>query len=236
MKVAVQISGEFRMIHLTFDKLVQNILTIPGIEADIFIHTWRREESGLGTFPWAERGNWHSSMIVYSHGQGLNVYKPRSYALEYYDLQEDLKKYPRSMSMYYSIKEVNRVRKEYEKMMEIQYDLVVRYRTDCVIEECPFIACKELIQSRKSFLCIPKAKRCKGCDGPCEDSICDWFAFGTPDTMDVYCSTYDSWLNQTEIPIPESMLSMHLQLNRIEIQRPTIDFYLVEGNGSIRCV
>lgn len=234
MKIAIQISGEFRMLHLCLPAL-HNV--IKDHEVDFFVHVWRKEEEGHGTYPFEGRNIWHKTMYVYGHGQGIAAFQPRSYLVETYEEKEDLHVRPRSMSMFYSIYMANEIRKKYEKDMEIKYDVVMRYRTDCILETPIFNS----LPTESTYLVIPVSSRVTSVDGPCEDSsICDWIAWGTPDTMDVYCSTFLMWLEQPsdQIPIPESMLYFQLQraglMSPTFLKRPEVNFYLVEGNGQIR--
>ena len=242
MRLAVQISGEFRALHFCVEAFNKYVIgTFPNTEVHFFIHTWAREEDGLGTFPFGERGDWHTQVLVYSHEKGLKLFQPRSYFLENYEECKDLKALPRAYSMFYSIKRANDARKEYERLMNIQYDLVMRYRTDCILNENVFECIKGFVEEKRPFLCIPKARKPKNYDGPCgndEESICDWFAIGTPDLMNVYCGTYDTW-RQVALPlVPESMLAMQLKTYGITkqttLKRPLFDFFLVESNGHIR--
>jgi hypothetical protein len=242
MRLAIQISGEFRMLHMCIPLLQKNVVeTFKGWEIDVFLHTWRREEDSLGTFEFEGRGFWHKTMPVYGHGTGLAIFKPRAYFLEKYEDREDLKSLPRAYSMYYSIKRANDARHEYERLMDVRYDLVMRYRTDCLLNEDLFQLIHPYSIEKKSFLCIPIAKQPKICDGPVdsdEHGLCDWFAIGTPDAMDVYCGTYDTFLPIKEPLVPESMLAMQLKSKGITkqtiLKRPIYDMYLVEGNGKIR--
>lgn len=222
------------MLHLCLPKMLE---LVKGADVDFFVHTWRREEEGLGTYPFEERGIWHKTMYVYGHGKGLAAFNPRAYLVETYEDKEELRGRPRSMSMYYSIYMVNEIRKKYERDMEIKYDVVMRYRTDCIVESPIFT----MLPTEKPYIVIPVSSKVLDVDGPCEEeSICDWIAWGTPDAMDVYCSTYLMWFQQPndQIPIPECML--YLQLKRAGLTSPTflkrssIDFYLVEGNGQVR--
>ena len=231
MRVALQISGDFRVLHHSFEKLMKNICSVPDVQVDIFIHTWKRDTTSHGTFLVKERGDWNMSMFVHSHTDGLNIYKPVSYVVEDFSTLTHLHKYPRCMPMWYSIFQVNRIRKEYEAKMNIKYDLVMRYRTDSIIEENPFLKCQESIRSKKEFLCIPKSSLVL-CEF--EETFCDWFAFGTPSMMDIYCSVYEKWIgvNVNDFPIPEAMLFQ--KLYGIHLERPLIDFYLIEGDGSRR--
>ena len=242
MKIAIQISGEIRALPFCIQSLNKYIIAaFPDTQIDFFMHTWRREEDSLGTFPFAERGDWHTQVMVYSHGKALASFQPRSYFLENYDDRHDLQELPRAYSMFYSINRANDARKEYERLTEVTYDAVMRYRTDCICNENLYEMVKEFIEAKESFLCIPKAKLPKHHDGPCdndEESICDWFAVGTPDLMDIYCGTYETW-KPTRLPIvPESMLAMQLKSHGITkestLKRPTYDFFLVEGTGLIR--
>ena len=242
MRLAIQISGDFRTLHISLPKLQASVLeTFPNTEIDFFIHTWRRDEDSMGTFPFDGRGEWHETMPVYGHGTGLALFKPRSYFLENYDDRHDLKSLARAYSMFYSIKRANDARKDYERLTETYYNLVMRYRTDCILEENLFELIKPFVLEKKSFLCIPKTRRGNNCDGPVEndnEGICDWFAIGTPDAMDVYCGVYDTFLPVGHAILPESMLAIQLQMKGIRhttiLKRPVYDFYLVEGNGQIR--
>ena len=213
MRIAIQISGEIRASQYTYETIFKNILNIPENEVDIFIHTWNNEDS-------------------------IKQYNARAYELENYEEKKDLHVLPRSMSMYYSIWRANEVRKDYAMKNDITYDIVMRYRTDCVVNENPFIS----IDTRSDILMIPLAKNGKAVDGPGEQdtgsAYCDWLAWGTPKAMDIYCKTYHTWLLQPFHPMPESMLSMNLKANKITketiLQRPTLDFYLVDINGKAR--
>ncbi len=249
MKIAIQISGDFRMLDLcwpTFEKyLLKGIAlgpTGPLAEVDVFLHTWWREEEGVGTFVFPERGPWHKSVYVNTHAQGINRFKPRSYKLEKYEDRIDLHHKARSISMFYSIYKANECRKEYEALMETHYDLVVRWRTDCILNENPFTPLMDLILSKKSFLCVPFAKQPKKPDGPVEqkgdDSLCDWFAYGTPDAMDVYCGTYETFKDFEIQVLAESMLALQLKSRGIHLRsilkRPLLDFYLIDQEGKVR--
>ena len=213
MRIAIQISGEIRASQYTYETIFKNILNIPENEVDIFIHTWSDKDA-------------------------IQVYNPKAYELENYEEKKDLHVLPRSMSMYYSIWRANEVRKDYAIKNNITYDIVMRYRTDCVVNENPFIS----IDTRSDILMIPLAKNGKAVDGPGEQdtgsAYCDWLAWGTPKAMDIYCKTYHTWLLQPFHPMPESMLSMNLKAHKITketiLRRPTLDFYLVDANGNAR--
>lgn len=243
MRLAVQISGEFRVLHFCLPNLQKNLLDVfPKTEVDFFIHTWWKDDDGFGTIPFDGRGEWHKTMYVYGHGTGLSMFKPRGYYLEKLENVALLRGKSRATAMFYSILRANEARKEYETLTETKYDLVMRYRTDCMLNESLFDVLKPCLAERKPFLCIPKPLRVPLADGPVHDdesaSICDWFAIGTPDMMDVYCSTYLTFQGFDASFVPESMLAMQLKANGINrettLRRPLMDFFLVEGTGQIR--
>lgn len=243
-RLAVEISGEFRSLHLCVPSLQKNLLeSFPNVQIDFFIHTWERNNDGFGTWPIEGRGEWHKQVVVFSHKSGLNVFQPVLAAVERYENCSELQTLPRPYSMFYSIRQANLIRKQYENTSRHHYDLVMRYRTDCILNEPLYDIIKEYITEEKPFLCIPKAKQPKYPDGPCEnelDGICDWMAIGTPDMMDIYCGTYDSWISTKIKEVPECMLAKQLRSNDITrettLKRPVYDMFLVEGNGKVRGV
>lgn len=240
MRAAIQISGEFRTLHLSYPSfckhIIENLQAEGYSEIYIFIHCWDRKESSMGTFPFDGRGDWHKTMPVYSNEVGLEVYKPTSYLFEEQENLEFLKGRSRILCMYYSIFMANHIRKRFEETMGVHMDLVIRYRTDLVLEE-PLLKDKP---QESSFLVIPKSTVNLTCDGPFESTddkhICDYIAYGTPDKMDIYCNTFQTWFPIQETMIGESCLAIQLKMNQIKATRIPIAFYLVEGNGQKRGV
>ena len=224
MRIAIQVSGELRTLRQWIHRLNQ---ILPLASVDIFVHTWRREEDTPG---------------LASHGVGFHLLQPRSYILESYDERLDLQALPRAYSMWYSVSLANQIRKDYERLTESHYDLVIRWRTDCFVEESLLPTLETLRALKTSFLWIPTAKRGTHADGPVneeeDESLCDWFAVGTPDAMDVYCGTYDTW-RPTELPlVPETMLAIQVKSRGITRQtilhRDPLDLYLVDAEGTPR--
>jgi hypothetical protein len=224
MRIAIQVSGELRTVRQWMERLPK-VLQMDTV--DIHVHTWRREET---------------SDAIASHGVGLHVLQPRSYIVEPYEDRVDLHALPRGYTMWYSVGRANTTRKNYERLTETNYDLVIRWRTDCFVEESLVQILEALSALKTSFLWIPTAKRGTHADGPIQeeddDSLCDWFAVGTPDAMDVYCGTYETW-RPTELPlVAESMVALQLKSRGITRQtilhRDPLDLYLVDGDGTPR--
>ena len=232
MRIAIQISGEFRFLHLTADLFMKQIQD-PGTEVDFFIHTWFKKNTDMGTFPFPVRANWHISILVFSTSDGLTTYKPKAYLTENYEDKKDLHMLPRCMSEYYSIWKANEIRKEYQEKNTIHYDLVMRYRTDCILNEpITKISATEIARGT-SFLCIPTSNEVKSLD-----SIHNQLAWGTPDSMDIYTSIYQMWLgNDMSGHTPEEMLELCLNSKKDIldlITRSRTSFYLVDFHGKPR--
>jgi len=232
MRIAIQISGEFRFLKLTADSFMKQMQD-PGTEVDFFIHTWFKKKTDMGTFPFPARANWHISILVFSTSDGLTTYKPKAYLTENYEDKKDLHMLPRCMSEYYSIWKANEIRKEYQEKNTIHYDLVMRYRTDCILNEpITKISATEIARGT-SFLCIPTSNEVKSLD-----SIHNQLAWGTLDSMDIYTSIYQMWLgNDMSGHTPESMLELCLnsKKNILDlITRSRTSFYLVDFYGKPR--
>jgi hypothetical protein len=240
MRAAIQISGEFRCLHLSLQSFQTHILdplqARGYTEIYIFCHCWKKDTTELGTFPFDGRGDWHTTIPVFSTQEGLSLFKPFSYFFEDYDSVDFLKGRSRVLSMYYSIWMANRIRQAVEDEYKIQFDLVIRYRTDLILESSLF----DNMPTESSFLVIPKSTLVKTCDGPFESSdeshICDYLAYGTPDVMNVYGSVFETWFPIPETPIGESCLAIHLKKSGIKAKRTPVAFYLVEGDGKKRGV
>lgn len=237
LKAAIQISGEFRCLHLMKDSFEKNMLEDlqkKGYAVDIFTHCWKREETSLGTYPFEGRGDWHKTMAVFSNQDGVNLFKPTSYLFQEPDEVSVLKGKNRFVHMYYSIFMANHLRKVYETKTGTKYDLVIRYRTDCIVNE-PLL--KDL-PKQSSFLVIPRSTTTYNCDGPWNDGddkhVCDWLAYGTPDCMNTYCDTFITWVTETQTPEGEACLAVHLSRKNQKIIRSDLSFFIIEGNGQIR--
>ena len=240
MRAAVQISGEFRCLHLSlpsFQTHILDALQARGYtEIYIFCHCWKKERTELGTFPFQGRGDWHSRIPVFASEEGLSIYRPASYLFETLEEVDCLKGRSRILAMYYSIWMANRIRQDFEKEHRLEFDLVIRYRTDLILEANLL---KDM-PDEPSFLVIPKSTRAETCDGPFESSdeshICDYLAYGTPETMNTYCSVFETWFPIPETPIGESCLAIHLKISGLKALRTPVPFYLVEGDGKKRGV
>jgi hypothetical protein len=148
MRLAIQISGEFRKLYASLPTLQTYVHKSfpPNTEIDYFIHTWRTDISQNSI-----------EMDVSSHGMGLAAFQPRSYLLDSLENVQFLHGKPKSHTMFYSIYKANEIRREYDRLTDTTYDLIMRYRTDCIFNESVYTCIEPFLKEKKSFLCIPKS-------------------------------------------------------------------------------
>jgi hypothetical protein len=113
-----------------------------------------------------------------------------------------------TMSMWYKVWRANLL----SKNLDIQYDIVIRGRTDTIIkDELPILI--------NDYLNIPSGKvRTNGWKN--SEGISDLFAYGKPKLMDYYSSIYLNlleYVNQGHYMIPpENLLRVHM--SRVDVQ------------------
>lgn len=113
------------------------------------------------------------------------------------------------MFMYYKIWKVNELRKLYERINKIRYDIVIRLRFDTTFESFP------VIEPARKVIYVPDR-------GDYEGGLNDQCALGDAQAMDIYCELYNEIYRYSVAGIgchPESLLRKHLEINRMTIER-----------------
>lgn len=230
MKIAVCISGGIRYPHLGL-RSIQKI--IPNEDIKIFIHTWKinNVEQFLKTVAGIEHKE--RDKVIETDCSVINNYNYEKLLIENYEEKEvkfnqllnNLKftpstdpddEYPRfdvgPISMHYSIFKANELKKEYEKENNIQFDWVIRMRTDSDFKY-DFLNLTALTED----LNIPSGEDWSPI------GINDQFAIGRSHAMDLYSSMYNNLQYvQASKYYPERMLLMHL--NNMNLKANRIDF------------
>ena len=115
-----------------------------------------------------------------------------------------------TLSMWYKVWKANML----SKNLNIEYDIVVRGRTDIFIDT-------DLDIKLNNYLNLPSGKvKTDGWEN--SEGVCDIFGFGKPKLMDYYSSTYLNimeYVNQGHYMIPpENLLKVHLSRADINIR------------------
>lgn len=218
LKIGVQFSGQMR-----FAKNNKSLLDfIQKINADVFIHSWT-EPIDFGD---------HRIRTDTTPEEFIQVYKPKEYLFEipntiYHNvvaLKPDLHAINcnRYKIMMYSWLQVNTIRKIYEILNSVKYDIIVRLRTDIKFND------------GLSFDFISDIK-----DGECYipnsflsfDSMNDMFAISNSRIADIYHETLLKY--RSDWPIcPETILRNHLINNGVNIIQRELPYTLLRKNNN----
>jgi hypothetical protein len=123
------------------------------------------------------------------------------------------------LPMFYKIMKANDIKKEQEKINGFKYDLVIRFRSDLLVNRIPTTCLNNLntlwcnINTGSPF--VPSTKK---------PQVSDRFALSNSENMDVYCSVFkylnDYWEDKQdknpsfeswEFPVGDRLLWLHLK-------------------------
>jgi hypothetical protein len=237
MKIGVCISGGVRYPHLAL-KSIKKI--IPNNFVKVFIHTWKvnNVETYLKTIWGLEYKD--RNKILDTNFSIFNEYNYESLLIENYDSKEKIFKNifetlkflkpnnpedtPRTdigpISMHYSIHKANELKKRYEREHNMQFDWVIRMRTDSDFKK----DCLNL-HDLSNILNIPEGEDWR------ENAINDQFAIGTSYAMDLYSNLYNNIFHtQTTEYYPEVMLNTYLK--HVNLNPSRIDFPVRINDGN----
>jgi len=223
MKIALCLSGQPRYIDIGYQYLYNNILSKYNI--DVFSHIWYDEELIDSDIEFCIRYNRSHKWEKDSDKKILNLYNPKKYIFEspksfsvqpFTGANFELIKPENVLSMFYSIEQANKLKKEYEKENNFRYDLVIRSRTDIILHN--FNLNLNTVDKNKIY--------CYGLDQFMFENtiICnDQFAFGSSEYMDIYSSLFSmlEYYWQTYKPpsmVGERILTTHLYYSKIPVQ------------------
>jgi len=227
MKIALCLSGQSRIISLALDSL-QSDLIEPN-QCDVFIHTWYNKNK--------ERiENDHDSEL-YSNDYTilLQQLKPKSILIEEQIDFTNYYKIPdwccnctaqKTQSMFYSIKQSNELKKQYEIKNNFQYDYVIRCRLDCWFRSSLNVSVFD-----KNH--IHASNKVHG------SGLNDFFAIGNSKNMDKYSSVFDNleYLSSICQFNSELLLAENLKLNNVPVITYDANRFLfpcvIRGNGKL---
>ena len=247
MNIALCLSGQPRDLEEGINSLKKNILNCnPNYQFNIFAHCWYDETLIGKPFDSAQKlqdkkmGVWKTNTPELIHSL-----KPKDLWFEYpqefkefhsLTLTDDASQ-SKMASLFYSIWQANEMKKNYEKVNRMTFDLVIRSRYDLFFYQSLDI--KSLNLPAKDFILSPsrfQEIRQNVFNGG--KTLTDLFAVGTSKSMDVFCGVYPNFKNlYTELrangepPYGENFLGRHVRTNcEIPVYcEPKIDFQLVRN-------
>jgi len=238
MKIALCFSGQPRDIDINYQIFKKNLLD--EFDVDVFVHTWWNKDNLSHNSIIPDRVNKKFSPDAIDKIKEL--YKPKKIFVEkpkvwnrVYEMTEKgfnecigwakdaeggidaVKKYYGNVanSMFYSIMMSNLLKEQYSVDNNTEYDFVIRSRFDFA----PY--------AKIDFRNITLGKNdvvCHHTPGLPYEIAHDWFAFGTTESMSVYCSVYNhiSSLVERSITIDglwtqEFLIKHHLINNNMRV-------------------
>jgi hypothetical protein len=209
MKVAVLLSGKFRNSYEEYKSIKKNL--IDKYNADIFINYI------------------YDNTIDINPIELINLYNPKNIqftqlpntVIDMVDMVSNYSKADESntlsiFSMWYGIKKTNELKVNYELENNFKYDVVIRARFDTEILN------KVELKLVQNSIFIPIGSDHRG-------GYNDLFAYGSSNTMDYYCSTFDNliqYIIDGELIHPECLLRYHLDKHNFTFIRTNIPLKL----------
>lgn len=204
MKIALCFSGQPRFVSECSEYIKQNV--IRDYDVDVFAHLWFDEDLQSKPYKYGGDGNWINQRIPQNTIEEFQqIYNPVSIITEkskkFIDsklhFESSLKRYwpgainnqlepdyrnrtiNNCLSYFYSLNEVNKLKKLYEYENDFKYDWVVRCRTD------------SMIHTKIHYkIYNPEVINFSGIMNQPDGMINDWFNFGGSEVMDAFMSVF----------------------------------------------
>mgnify|MGYP006266847405 CR=1 FL=1 len=204
MKIALCFSGQPRFVSECSGYIKENV--IRNYDVDVFAHLWFDEDLQTKPYKYGGNGDWVNQRIPQNAIENFKeIYNPVSIIVEpsrkfkntKIHFETSLKRYwsgaidnplepdyqnrtiNNTLSYFYSLNEVNKLKKLYEYENDFKYDWVVRCRTDSIV------------QTKMQYkIYNPEVINFSGLMNQPDGMINDWFNFGGSDVMDAYMSVF----------------------------------------------
>jgi Methyltransferase domain len=241
LKIACCVSGNLRTFEKVMASFKHFILGGYQKKCDYFIYTW--DTVGSKSVPYdapVAHINTHSKMSEIN-----NAFAPKKLVIEspiaspvrevVMAIQNgakisrnDFEKFRNGSlipyaEMLYGWKRSKQLMEEYEKEQSIEYDIVIKLRTDLLFRR-PFD-----IRTVRDDICVPNIGQYY------QGAMNDQFAVGSEKGMKVYLSLIDSllgYLNGRETEFrPEFLLRHHLARNGVKYVESNIDYLIIRPNN-----
>lgn len=207
MKIALCFSGQPRFVSECYEYIRNNVIS--SYEVDIFAHLWFDEDLQTKPYKYGGDGKWVEQRIPSNAIKTFEtLYNPKLIKIEKSKIfknssicfEPSLERYwpgainnplepnykertiNNCLSYFYSLQEVNKLKKLYEYENNFKYDCVIRSRTDSVVLNP--VNYKNYNLDTINFSNINHQP-----DG----MICDWFNFGNSKIMDAFMSVFSVW-------------------------------------------
>jgi len=238
MKVALCLFGLPRCLELSY--ILHKYYIIDELNADIFIHTWDKNNGGnrmnetshnliqSSCFSSSDK----KSLITDNPCNTMEVdnfikekIKPKKYLIENYNNFKNINGDSSTAAMYWSIKKSNELKKEFEIENNTKYDLVIISRMDLLFKtNIPYIEIEESIKSSEFiYMTTNRDKNAYGWHDIQPDKNSDMFIFGNNELINIYSNSFDTWLDNKNL-VSEEVYYNHLNKFNIKTKISDIKF------------
>lgn len=227
MKIALCLSGQPRFFAEGYKFFYDNLLK--NYDVDIFYHTWfNKEDTGK---PYTGEAQQYGIGNIEANTDNLLVelYKPKKCIIETpyspNSMNRDIKNEREKimLSMFYSIKQANELKKQYEQENNFKYDCVIRGRFDSALME--EIRIEEYDLKDVNFLDILHVET---------EVVCDYFWFTNSENMDLSCTIYDDLETYIDIDnvktYGENLTTYNCKKHNLNIKKQKIGMCLLRNN------
>lgn len=224
MDIAILISGYLR----SYDNIINFIQTeiTPHFDRyDVFMHITKNENKEDKYFNLIDEETDVKKII-----SSLN---PKSIIIESNENYSNNPNINATINQWGKLYRLNNIKKTYETIKNKNYDFVIRLRPDLNIKKHDIFN----IKYRKNTVYIPKNSKIDKTKllNENDNFVCDAFAFGTSEIMDMYFSIYENifeYINQYG-HVSETLLFNHLIDNNINHELIDIDYSFVLSKCNI---
>lgn len=238
MKIALLLHGLTRRYDISYPFIKNNI--IDKFNTDVFISCWENE---------VKEEDLKKGMNLPLQGL-IDLYQPNGFDFEIYNDEKEKsfqnKKYmeifqqpdvhyknnwSRFFAFYYKVWKANHLRNEYEKINNIKYDLVIKWRTDVFIKDVLTHDLLEQFNKNDKAVFMPFGH---GGDGYINDLV----YIAKPSVMDKICDLYFNLEKVAEYVAPQPSNEKHLlvwlHLNNIQMNHFYIDWEYISFRPDFR--
>jgi hypothetical protein len=189
MKIAILISGFPRTFKSCRQSLFDNLININNHEFDIYLYTWQPSKN-------QHNSNLKDEDNIYDINELIETYKPKKYVFE--NVDDWMKNNKLKTGQWYTLQKCW----ELMESTNTKYDLVIRYRFDCLIRKPYHIlnVGSQIITPRDCYRGYDKNNQrvlinLKDNIDYINDYCCinDKMAIGSYDIMKIYCNVQDEY-------------------------------------------
>ena len=244
MKIVLCFSGQPRTVKESYEaSIYKNLIKVNNI-TDIFAHIWWRKEWDECK-SWNRGDGWSQGFNLHTINNIKTLYNPLKMEVEddtdYHDfIKENFINNPNYISRektniinwypkYFSIYESNRLKNEYEKEQNFEYDMIIRLRFDTFLKFPVYIKDLDIVKLHVPTYASNPHKGDELWTADC--GVADTFAIGNKKNMDIYCNLVNclhDLAKKHPNSVAEGTVGNYLKDNNVPVYK---SWFYADGTG-----